>query len=52
MNRTVLHVRLNSIGKYYDNSAVADISAAAKNDDTAKWLWTQSEALTGIKLIV
>ena len=39
-------------GKFYDNSAEGGISGAAKNDDTGKWLWAESEKLTGIKLIV
>lgn len=39
-------------GKYYDNSAEAGISDAAKNDNTGKWLWAESEKLTGLKLIV
>lgn len=39
-------------GKYYDNSAEAGISDAAKDADTAKWLWSVSETLTGLKLVV
>ena len=37
-------------GKYFDNSRESDTSAAAKNMNTAKWLWGESERLTGIKL--
>lgn len=40
------------LGKYYDNSAEAGISDAAKDKDTAKWLWSVSETLTGLKLVV
>ncbi len=36
-------------GKYFDNSRVAATSDAAHNADTASWLWSESERLTGIK---
>jgi len=37
-------------GKYFDNSRVSGTSAAAKNMDTASWLWKESAKLTGIDL--
>ena len=37
-------------GKYYDNSRESGTSPAAKNMDTASWLWEESAKLTGIDL--
>ena len=39
-------------GNFYDNSAVADTSPEAKDIEEAKWLWKESERLTGIKFDV
>lgn len=34
-------------GLYYDNSREAAVSPAAENEEDAKWLWAESERLTG-----
>ena len=39
-------------GKFYDNSAVAKTSPEANDIEEAKWLWVESERLTGIKFDV
>lgn len=40
-------IQQSDSGKFFDNSAVADRSTLANDDDLAKWLWHESEARTG-----
>lgn len=37
-------------GKYFSDCKVARESAAAQSDDTAEWLWYESERVTGLKV--
>jgi len=43
---------LSAGGQFFDNSRVAETSAAAKNLDDAGWLWRKSEELTGGAFVV
>ena len=36
-------------GSYFDNSKIASVSDAAKDDNLAEWLWQRSEQLTNTK---
>ena len=36
-------------GKYFENSQEATPSCAARNDETAVWLWQKSVELTNLK---
>lgn len=38
----------NVTGKYFADCKVASETKAAQSDETAKWLWTKSEEITGL----
>lgn len=40
----------NETGKYYSDCTEARTSCAAKNDETAAWLWKTSEEWTGLSI--
>lgn len=40
----------NVTGKYFSDCTEARTSCAAKNDDTAAWLWKTSEEWTGMSV--
>lgn len=49
-NRLAVDPELNGVtGKYFSDCKVAKETDAAKDDDTAKWLWNESEKLTHLK---
>lgn len=46
------HISAPDSGRYFDNMAVADVSAEAADSEKARKLWQVSEELTGLQFSV